>query len=166
MHARRHHVARPWRSPVAGAVVLAAALALVACGCDASADIAIPRPTGPLVAPSAGSAPGGTGASTGAPATARPSVPAGSDVCVPGLWATIKDHIANDAVSLVGLSDGCRTATIETTLDPSSGAVGVAICTAAAEVAWAGGVQAIRVTAADTSVLATAEAGAPCARAS
>jgi hypothetical protein len=42
--------------------------------------------------------------------------------------------------------------------------VGVAICTKAAEVAYANGVSEISVTAADTREIATGVAGSPCAR--
>jgi hypothetical protein len=62
------------------------------------------------------------------------------------------------------MRDGCRLASIETTLDSSSGAVGVAICNKAAEVAYANGVSAISVTDADAREIANGAMGTPCTR--
>ncbi len=167
-----HAVARPAR-PRAGrplvtlAVVLGLATLLAVAGCAANPDIAIPRPAAaPTVAgaPGPGNDPGREPSSAEAPSAGTASAPAVAASCTPGLWSVIKDHIDDPAVALVGMRDGCRQARIETMLDSSSGAVGVAICRKAAEVAYPSGVATITVTAADAREIAKGVAGSACAR--
>ncbi len=68
-----------------------------------------------------------------------------------------------DTAATTGTGEGgCHDATIVTSLGPDDSAIGLAICDSAAEVAYAGDISSITVTAADTKELAVGIKGQPC----
>jgi hypothetical protein len=164
MHAPRPGHLRSASSAITGVCVARALFAFAGCGGPGA--MAIPRPAAPPAVADAASTllPSPEPLATpvvGTPAAGSPVVGGGG--CGPDLWVRIKDHLANPAVALVGLVDGCREANIETTLDRSNVSAAVAICNEAAEVAYANGVRAVNVTASDARRIASGAAGSPCA---
>jgi len=141
----------PVRS-AAVALAVAGAMAIAGCGGGTSpslASIMAAPTTAASVPPAAGSA--GNGAGTGA----------GDDSCGGATVALLKTKLTQAGIVSISSEGGCHDATIVTTLTDS--ALGLAICDAAAEVAYvAGDISSITVTGANNKELSIGIKGAPC----
>jgi hypothetical protein len=137
---------------IAAVLVLAGALVLAGCGgtaaTNAPASVA-PAATQASAAPeseaSTDPASGGSGGSCGA-ATA----------------AEVQKQLASPVVVRVSVDGGCHDAWIETTLDKTTVKEALAICDAAALIAYAGDISSVTVTGTDEVELSIGIKGQPC----
>jgi len=134
-----------WSKAPALVLAMIGALALSACGGGAGG--ATPPP--------------GTQTSTVPPVVSTGGLPDGP--CGEATAVLVKEHLAarTDIVS-VTTEGGCHDATIVTSLDGSDWQTGLEICDSAAEVAYAGDLSSITVSAADSTELAIGIKGQSC----
>ena len=141
---------RPWVS--GAALVLACALVLA--GCGGSSASAAPATAAPE-ATTAATAPAGA-------ASTDPGSGGDADTCGAATAVLVQKGLTSPAVVRVSSEAGCGDAWIETTLAASMGKEAVAICEAAALIAYAGDMSSVTVTGVDDVELAISIKGQDC----
>lgn len=140
--------AAPASRMIAAAIVLVGALALAGCGGSAG------TPAPGTAAPEA------TAAAT-APAGAASSDP-GTGSCGAATAALVEKTLTSPAIVRVSVDGGCHDAWIETTLDKSTVREALAICDAAARIAYGDEISSITVTGNDEVELSIGIKGQDC----
>jgi hypothetical protein len=101
------------------------------------------------------------GCERGAAPAAPTSAPAAGP-CDTALTAKVRDRLARPGVATVTVDSACATVTVETTLSDGDATTARQLCDLAAEVAYTGAVQGLRVTGQSGKDLAVGTKGAPC----
>jgi hypothetical protein len=132
----------------AAALALVGAMAVAGCGGGSS-----PSPASSAAAP--------TTAASVPPAAGTAATGASDDSCGATSIALLKTHLTQAGIISISNDGGCHDATIVTSLTDST--KGLAICDAAAEVAYAAGdISSITVTGANDKELSIGIKGSPC----